>query len=132
MCFYNNTMSDYYFEQASKHCLGLNQGMAGFHACARKYKCMKPDELKIKRAVRPIKPPKPKKPKKPKKLTKKYVKEMQDMLDKFGDIGGSGKMRGGCGSCKSGNWIDHVKEYQRKHGCSYKVALSEASKTYHK
>ena len=27
-------------------------------------------------------------------------------------------------------WIDHVKSYQKKHGCSYKIAMKEAKKTY--
>ena len=63
-------MSDYYFNQAAKHCLGLNKGMAEFHECARNNNCMKPLDLKIRRAKKAIKPPKAKKPKKPKKNKK--------------------------------------------------------------
>ena len=123
-------MSDHYFTEAAKHCLGMHKGMAGFHECARKNNCMKPDGLKMKRAKKPVKPPKPKKIK---KLTKKQLAKLQEMmgLQEMG-VGGSGKIEGGCGSCKSSNWISHVKEYQHKHGCSYKVALSGASKTYQK
>ena len=128
-------MSDHYFTEAAKHCLGMHKGMAGFHECARKNNCMKPDGLKMKRAERPkkVKAPKVPKAKKPKKPKKKPIsnEDIQGLLDKFGDIDGSGKIKGGCGSCESSNWIAHVKEYRQKHGCSYKVALSEASKTYH-
>ena len=60
-------MSDYYFNKASEHCLGLHKGMAGFHECARENNCMKPLDLKIRRAKKAIKPPKAKKPKNQKK-----------------------------------------------------------------
>jgi hypothetical protein len=29
-------------------------------------------------------------------------------------------------------WIKHVKEYQAKHGCSYKEAMQKAKATYRK
>ena len=129
-------MSDYYFNKASEHCLGLHKGMAGFHECARENNCMKPLDLKIRRAKKAIKPPKAKKPKKPKKKKgdseNELLKMLADVATQAQPISGQGrKVKGGCGSCKSSNWIQHVKAYQNKHGCSYKVALSEASKTYH-
>ena len=68
-------MSDHYFTEAAKHCLGMHTGMVGFHECARKHNCMKPEGLKMKRAARPkkVKAPKVPKAKKPKKPKKKPI-----------------------------------------------------------
>ncbi len=108
MSFY--TMSDHYFAAArAADCIGLHEGMTGFHACASAHNCFKNG-----------------KPKKGKKKIKKG--NMDDLLA----AAGSGKVKGGCGSCGKSPWIAHVKAYQHKHGCSYKTALSEASKTYHR
>ena len=62
-----------------------------------------PDDLKMRRAKKAIKVPKPPKAKKPKKKKKSNIsnEDVQGLLDKFGDIDGSGKIKGGCGSCKS-------------------------------
>ena len=84
-------MSDYYFNKASEHCLGLHKGMAGFHECARKNNCMKPLDLKIRRAQKAIKPPKAEKPKKPKKPKKSGIstEDEQGLLDKFNIVDGN-------------------------------------------
>jgi hypothetical protein len=128
-------MSDHYFASArAAGCTGLKDGMEGFHACAR-------DAGASKYATGPKKK---KRPKGQKKITKYFKKKASDPLDDdpgLNDIiakmsqpnffgKGKKKVKGGCGTCTP--WITHVKAYQSKHGCSYKEALSQASKTYHK
>ena len=43
---------------------------------------------------------------------------------------GMGKKKKRKGGAKSSPWIEHVKDYMNRHGCSYKEALSGASSTY--
>lgn len=33
---------------------------------------------------------------------------------------------------KNSSWIDHVKEYQKSHNCTFKQALKEAKESYKK
>lgn len=129
-------MSDHYFEAArAAGCIGLRDGMGAYHACAR-------DAGASKYATGPKK--KKKIPKGQNKITKYFKKKasvpldddpgLSDLLAKMSvnDVEGKGKkkVKGGCGTCTP--WITHVKKYQSKHGCSYKEALKEASKTYKK
>ncbi len=117
------TMSDHYFKAAKDAgCIGLRTGMTGFHACAAENNCFKngkPKKGKSKKG-------------KPKKVKPSYVKDevLPMIIGPRRSLRGKG-IAGGCDSCSS-PWIAHVKAYQHKHGCSYKIALSEASKTYHK
>lgn len=111
-------MSDHYFASArAAGCIGLKDGMGGFHECAMNHGCSK-YAVKLKK--------KPKKPKK--KKGPNHIILADDDEDVIGE--GKKKVKGGCGTCTP--WITHVKAYQSKHGCSYKEALSQASKTYHK
>lgn len=38
----------------------------------------------------------------------------------------------GKGKKKVNKWIEHVKAYQQKHGCSYKTAMKESKASYKK
>ncbi len=105
MSFY--TLSDQYF--AAARAARLHEGMTGFHARASDKNCFKHGKHK-------------------KGKKKKKKGHMDDLLAAVG----SGRVKGGCGSCSKSPWIAHAKEYQHKHGCIYTTALSEASKTYHK
>ena len=125
------TMSDHYFKAArDAGCIGLHTGMTGFHACAADNNCFKPKIGKTsKKATSKSKKVKSK------KARPVIIEELDALPISEGRSLRSGKkigmgMNGGCGSCSP--WITHVKAYQHKHGCSYKIALSEASKTYHK
>jgi hypothetical protein len=108
--------------------------------------------------VDPIKPPYKKKASKPSKLsavdesTGKGLKKgevitekdlftnpkgtFETVLDPVGKaLGNAGSEVGkffGMGVKKSSKWIDHIKDYQSKHGVSYKVAMQQAAKTYKK
>ena len=118
-------MSNHYFEAArAAGCTGLEQGMTGFHACASMRNCFnnrKPRKRKKKVSYEEIQ----------RLLMQLAPPAAPPVAPPVAPVAGSGKKtKGGCGSC--GPWITHVKAYQQKHGCSYKIALSEASKTYHK
>jgi hypothetical protein len=103
-------MSDHYFKCArEKKCVGLKADMKGFHKCARDNECLKP---KIN--------------KKPRKRIENAVEPNPEILPRRSE-----RIKAK-GSGKTSPWIDHVKSYQSQHGCSYKEALSNASKTYRK
>jgi hypothetical protein len=127
MSFY--TMSDHYFKAAKEAgCIGLHTGMTGFHACASENDCFKNGKPKKGKP----KTGKPKKAKKAKTVIVVDEDEVVPIIEPRRSLRNRGKgIQGGCGSCSS-PWIAHVKHYQDKHGCSYKIALSEASKTYHR
>lgn len=42
------------------------------------------------------------------------------------------KRKGGVSAGGANRWIQHVKAYQKKHGCSYRVAMSKAKASYKK
>ena len=106
-------MSDQYFKCAKdSKCVGLKKDMKGFHECANAAKCKKPKKAKL-----------------PKKTRKEKVTEtVEDALKAAPEIAEIMKATSGSGN----PWIEHVKAYQTKHVCSYKEALSGASKTYNK
>ena len=113
-------MSDKYFKCAKDaKCVGLKKDMKGFHECAKANKCKKPTKDKKPKKVKP--------PKLPKKTRKEVVKEtVADALSEAPEIADIMKATSGSGN----PWIEHVKNYQAEHKCSYKEALSGAKKTY--
>lgn len=55
------------------------------------------------------------------------INTANEKLDELFNLSGSGRKK-----IHKSAWITHVKKIQKKHKCSYKDALSIASKTYHK
>ena len=115
-------MSDHYFKCArEKKCVGLQSDMKGFHKCARDNECLKPKMRKRTRKEKIA------------DIVEDAVKHKPELIDviKAAVPRRSSRIKAK-GSGKPSKWIDHVKAYQSKHGCSYKEALSNASKTYSK
>ena len=115
-------MSDHYFKCAKeKGCVGLKADMKGFHKCARDNECLKPKMRKRTRKEKIA------------DIVEDAVKHKPELIDIIKSVVPRRSERiKAKGSGKTSQWIEHVKSYQSKHGCSYKEALTNASKTYRK
>ncbi len=57
---------------------------------------------------------------------------IEDLVEKETQAGYGAKKKGKAKGKKVSPWIAHVREFSKKNGCSYKEAMSRASKTYKK